>query len=82
MTSQVLRRSILRPACGQPVDEVQWEPTLVRSNISKAGIIDAAPFDTMLSVPPGTFTVLPCGHQVSPEVLIVQWMLAPDHLSP
>lgn len=56
------------PHCGQVVDEVAWKPTVMRSNISEEGIIGAAPFDTLLSVPPGRFALLPCGHEVDPEI--------------
>lgn len=56
------------PRCGQVVDEVAWKLTVLRSNVSEEGTIGAAPFDTLLAVPPGRFTLLPCGHDVDPEV--------------
>ncbi len=55
------------PRCGRLIDEIKWDATIVRSNISEDGIVGGAVFDTVISVPPGRFTVLPCGHAVDPE---------------
>lgn len=55
------------PHCGQPIAEINWEPTIVRSNVSEEGIIGAATFDTLTAVQPGTFTAQPCGHRVDTD---------------
>lgn len=56
------------PYCETPIEGIRWEATLVRSNVSEAGVIGGAVFDTVFAVPPGTCTLRPCKHQIDPDV--------------
>ena len=63
---------LICPWCEERVQELNWEATLVRSNISEAGVIGGAVFDRVFSVPPGTWTAQPCGHEVD-ETQLRAW---------